>query len=138
MATTLWDKFKQSIRWVVSTTEAGVAVIQRADSTQQVRRLLDAQGSTTSAPSQSDAGASIAGRRTTNLFYRHATGGDTSKVAIWLYIPEDGVSSAAAQWHRWGELTLDQDEDILDPFDLEGGWRRIYAEVTQAPGDTLT
>lgn len=135
--TTLWDKFKTAMRWVVADDDAAVAIVHAAD-TPEPERLLDAEGSTTSAPSAATDGVRVAGLRTTNLYYRHASAGDTSEVVLWLYDGDADEASDADRWFRWGTVSLSKDEDILDPFDLEGNWQRIAAEVTTAPADTVT
>jgi hypothetical protein len=130
MATTLWDKFQAAVRWVRDTTDSAVAALLVGPPHQDAHSLLDGQGSATSDPSTGTDGANIEGWRTVQLFYSHNTGGDTSEIKIWLF---DG-----SDWYPDQTVSLDQDKGILDPYDVEGCWERIDAQLTTAPGDTVT
>lgn len=134
---TLWDKFKTAMRWVVDSDDAAVAILHAADTPEPVR-LLDGASSAQSAPTAATDGVSVAGLRTTNLYYRHGSAGDTSEVDLYLYDGDSSEASDADRWYRWGTVSLDQDEGVLDPFDLEGNWERIAAVVTTAPSGSVT
>ncbi|MDZ7703375.1 MAG: hypothetical protein U5L04_02695 [Trueperaceae bacterium] len=138
MATTLWDKFKFAIRWVRGTTDAAVAVLQAAPANQTPYKLLDAVGSDNNAPSADTDGVDVEGVGTLQFYWRHATSGQTSEVTLFFYDADPNEASDADRWFRWGTLSLDADEGIADPFDLEGHWTRVYAQLTTAPGDTVT
>lgn len=134
---TLWDKFKSAVRWIVADDDAAVAVMHAAD-TPEPKKLLDAAGSAGNKPQNGDDGVRVAGLRTINIYYRHATNGNTTDIVIWLYDGDSSESSDADRWYRWGTMGLLEDESILGPFDLEGNWERIAAQVTSAPADTVT
>lgn len=93
--------------------------------------ILDGVGSDNGAPSNSTDGIDVEGFGEVQLFYRHATSGNTSTARIFLY---DGTE----WWDTGTDVDLALDEGVLDPYDLRGLWSRLYLQLTTPPAATVT
>lgn len=114
----------------IRTTESDVTTIQSVPE-RPGAKLLDGVSSTNSDPvgGGSGQGVDIAGFPTVNVYWVLSDASTTAKIKFWLWdgnlwVPEaDDIK------------TLDNSDgrDILDPFDVEGGFSEMYCEMTESP-----
>jgi len=127
VATTLWDKFQASIRWLTAdeSTLAAVTTAKGAEPSDPAAFLPVATSIPTAAPSLPTDGLDVGGFATLDIGLTFGTVGSGATLRFYLY---DGANWFAPEADTVVAGIAGEARIYLPPFDCES-WDRIYMRV---------